>query len=71
VQRAPEATRLGSVLQRSVDEIQLDAASDRRTMHRFTEVSQPVRPPIALFDPPVAWRVATGLVRRRMSPPTG
>jgi flavin-dependent dehydrogenase len=68
VQGAPEPGALGRLLQRYVDEIQLNAASDRRTMRRFTEVSQLVRPPIALFDPPVAWQVATGVLRRRRRP---
>jgi flavin-dependent dehydrogenase len=71
VHGAPEAGRLGSILQRYVDEIQLNAARDRRTMRRFTEVSQLVRGPIALFDPLVLWRVATGLARRRMGRPSG
>ncbi len=69
MQGAPEVSRLGAALQRFVDEIQLNAAGDRRKLRRFTEVSQLVRPPIALFDPPVAWRVATGLVRRRVRRP--
>jgi flavin-dependent dehydrogenase len=71
VQGAPEAGRLGSILQRYVDEIQLNAARDRRTMRRFTEVSQLVRGPIALFDPLVLWRVATGVARRRMGRSSG
>lgn len=64
VQGAPGPGFLGRLAGRYLDEIHLNAARDRQTLRRFTEVSQLVRPPIALLDPVVAWRVARGAASR-------
>lgn len=64
VQGAPHPGFLGRLAGRYLDEIHLNAARDRQTLRRFTEVSQLVRPPIALLDPVVVWRVARGAASR-------
>lgn len=64
VQGALDPGFLGRLAGRYLDEIHLNAARDRQTLRRFTEVSQLVRPPIALLDPVVAWRVARGAASR-------
>jgi hypothetical protein len=51
---------------RYIDEVVLDSAHDAHTLRRFTEVSNLVRPPIALFDPRVVARVAAGVIARRL-----
>lgn len=61
---APDPGFLGRLGARYLDEIHLNAARDRHTLRRFTEVSQLVRPPIALLDPVVLWRVARGAASR-------
>ena len=51
---------------RYIDEVVVDSARDAHTLRRFTEVSNLVRPPIALFDPRVVARVAAGVIGRRL-----
>jgi len=64
VQGAPDPGFLGRLAGRYLDEIHLGVARDRQTLRRFTEVSQLVRPPIALLDPIVVWRVGRGVASR-------
>jgi hypothetical protein len=52
---------------RYVDAVMLHAVHDGRTLRRFSEVSNLVRPPLALFDPVVLARVLTGAMARRVS----
>ncbi len=67
VQGAPAPGPFSRVARRYLDRIHTNAARDAHTLRRFTEVSQLVRPPVALLDPVVAWRVVRG-VRRRAVP---
>jgi 2-polyprenyl-6-methoxyphenol hydroxylase-like FAD-dependent oxidoreductase len=52
---------------RYVDAVMLDAVRDARTLRRFSEVSNLVRPPFALFDPIVLARVMRGAMARWVS----
>jgi 2-polyprenyl-6-methoxyphenol hydroxylase-like FAD-dependent oxidoreductase len=52
---------------RYVDAVMLDAVRDARTLRRFSEVSNLVRPPLALFDPAVLARVIAGALTRRVA----
>jgi hypothetical protein len=61
VQGAPSPGPLDSVARWYLARIHANAARDPRTLRRFTEVSQLVRPPIALLDPVVAWRAVRGV----------
>jgi flavin-dependent dehydrogenase len=67
VQGVPAPGPFDTVARRYLDRIHLNAARDAHTLRRFTEVSQLVRPPVALLDPVVAWRVVRG-VRATPSP---
>jgi 2-polyprenyl-6-methoxyphenol hydroxylase-like FAD-dependent oxidoreductase len=60
---APPPGRFESIARRYVDELFAVAIRDQRTMLRFIEVNQLVRPPIALLDPPVAGRVVGSILR--------
>ena len=64
VQGAPNPGFLGRLAGRYFDEVYADAARDRQTLRRFTEVSQLVRPPIALLDPAVVWRVTRSVASK-------
>lgn len=57
VQGAPRVGPGAALARRYLDGVQRNVARDAHTLRRFTEVSQLVRPPIALLDPVVAWRV--------------
>lgn len=60
----PKASPFEALGRRYVDEVLLDAVRDPGTLRRFTEVSNLVRPPIALLDPMVLSRVVASVVRR-------
>ena len=58
--------RIEALGRRYVDEVLLHAMRDTHTLRRFTEVSNLVRPPLALLDPMVASRVVAGVLKRRL-----
>ena len=55
---APPIGQAGRLARRYVDAVLRAAARDPDAFRRFTEVTQLVRPPVALFDPMLMWRVA-------------
>lgn len=57
VQGAPRPGPVAALARRYLDGVHRNVPRDARTLRRLTEVSQLVRPPIALLDPMVAWRV--------------
>ena len=53
------------VARRYVDAVLSQAMDDRLTLHRFSEVTNLVRPPIALLDPRVVGRIVVRGIRAR------
>lgn len=63
---APRAGLFEVLGRRYFDEVLNDAVRHPHSQRRFTEVSNLMRHPIALLDPVVVARVASGVVRRRL-----
>ena len=54
---APPAGRAARLVQRYIEGVIHASARDAGAYRRFTEVTQLIRPPVALFDPALIWRV--------------